>query len=386
MNIFYWCPFLSKVATVNAVLNSAISLKKYSKNKINPHIINAVGEWYQYKSTIKDNDIGLINFIKFNNIYESLPRFSYLKSRFSYLLICILSISKLYNFLRQRKKEDVFIIHLISSLPLLLILFFNFKCKFILRISGFPQLNFFRKLLWKLSKNKISLVLCPTNATKNNLISQKLFSPNSFLTLYDPVLEISKFNKLKKENIPEELRQKKFILNIGRLTNQKNQIFLIKNFKEILKNYPDLNLVILGEGELENKLKRVTKELNIYNKIFFMGYEDNVFKYLYNAEYFVLTSKWEDPGFVLIEAAFSRIPIISSDCTNGPNEILSNGDAGFLFESDNENSFLSNFQNATTTSLQDLKMKKLLALKNAKKFTGFRHFLRLNEALKSIIK
>ena len=52
MNIYYWCPFLSNVATVKAVLNSAISIKKYSKNTISPHIINVVGEWNQLKDQI----------------------------------------------------------------------------------------------------------------------------------------------------------------------------------------------------------------------------------------------------------------------------------------------------------------------------------------------
>ncbi len=385
MNVYYWCPFLSKVATVQAVLNSAISLKKYSKNQISPHIINAVGEWDQFKNIIGDKKIGLVNFINSDFVYKTLPRFSYLKSRLSYFLICILSFSKLYSFLKQRKEGDFFIIHLISSLPLILVLFFNFKCKFVLRISGYPQLNIFRKLLWKLCKNKISLVLCPTIATKNNLVSQNIFRPNSYYILYDPVIEIEKFNKMKKEKIPEILKQKKFILNIGRLTRQKNQIFLIKNFKEILKNYPDLYLVILGEGELEYYLKKISKKLDINDKIIFTGYDDNVYKYLNKAEFFVLTSKWEDPGFVLVEAALSRAVIISSDCPNGPKEILNNGTAGYLFKSDNQDSFLENFKKAKNETIQNLRMKKILALKNSKNYTNYRHFLSLQSILKSNI-
>jgi len=176
MNIYYWCPFLSKVATVQAVLNSAISIKKYSKNKISPYIINTVGEWNQFKNIIDEKNIKLVNFIESKSLYKSLPRYSYLKSRFSYMLIFFLTILQLYKFLNKRTKNDIFVIHLISSLPLLLILLFNFKCKFILRISGYPKLNFFRKLLWKLCKNKLSIILCPTEDTKENLISKKIFN------------------------------------------------------------------------------------------------------------------------------------------------------------------------------------------------------------------
>ena len=385
MNIFYWCPFLSKVATVQAVLNSAISVKKYSKNQISPHIINAIGEWDEFKNTIEEKNIGIVNFTNSKNLYKLLPRFTFLKSRFSYLLICLLTISQLYKFLKKRTIEDIFIIHLISSLPLFLILLFNFKCKFILRISGYPHLNFFRKLLWKLCRNKLTIILCPTIDTKKNLISQNIFNPDSYHTLFDPVLEIKKINKMKKENILSNIENKKFIINIGRLTKQKNQSFLIKGFYEILKFYPDLYLVILGEGELKNYLKDISKKLKIENKIFFIGYDPNVFKYLNKAEFFILTSKWEDPGFVLLEAAFSRIPIISANCPNGPKEILSNNEGGYLYNSDDLESFVNNFKRASTDPHKILNEKKLNALKNSKNYTNYRHFLNLEKILKTIL-
>ena len=54
MNFYYWSPFISNVATVKAVINSAISIKKFSQ-KINPTIINAIGEWNEYEEMIKKN-------------------------------------------------------------------------------------------------------------------------------------------------------------------------------------------------------------------------------------------------------------------------------------------------------------------------------------------
>ena len=66
-----------------------------------------------------------------------------------------------------------------------------------------------------------------------------------------------------------------------------------------------------------------------------MGYQDNVYKYLFNnVILFILTSKWEDPGFVLIEAAICRSLILSSNCPNGPKEFLKNGMGGYLFKND----------------------------------------------------
>jgi glycosyltransferase involved in cell wall biosynthesis len=381
MNIYYWCPFLSKVATVQAVLNSAISVKKYSKNKISPYIINTVGEWNQFKNIIDEKNIKLVNFIESKSLYKSLPRYSYLKSRFSYIVIFILTILQLYKFLDKRTKDDIFVIHLISSLPLFLILLFNFKCKFILRISGYPKLNFFRKLLWKLCKDKLSIILCPTEDTKENLISKNIFNFKSYHVLCDPIIEVSKFSRMKREKLLNRLNEKKYIINIGRLTRQKNQKFLIEGFNEILKLDPNLHLIILGEGELENELKKLSSRLNIENRIFFLGYRDNVYNFLNNAKCFILTSDWEDPGFVLIEAAFSRVPIISSNCPNGPNEILDNGNGGYLFKSNDQLDFISKFKQFSNDNDKLLKKRKLNVLKKSKNYTCFRHFQNLQKIL-----
>ena len=47
--VFYWCPFISKVATIRAVIKSAQSLKKYSNKRYEPTIINVAGEWNEFK-------------------------------------------------------------------------------------------------------------------------------------------------------------------------------------------------------------------------------------------------------------------------------------------------------------------------------------------------
>ncbi len=381
MNLLYWCPYLSKVATVQAVLNSAASVKQYSKNNLNPQILNSVGEWNEQEKHIKSKGIELINLTNSKTFYSNLPRNSYIKSRISYLLIGIVSIYKLYKFLKNKKEDDVFIIHLISAIPLILSIFFNFKCKFVLRISGYPKLNIFRSFLWKLSNKKLSAIMCPTLDTHNYLVDNRIFDKQKCFVLNDPILEVSKFNTLRNEKIEEDFSAKKYILNIGRLVNQKNQIFLIKAFKRILEVDKNFILVILGNGELERKLKSLSKKLKIEKNIFFLGHVRNVFKYLKNAKYFILTSKWEDPGFVLLEAAFSKTSIISADCPNGPREILENGKGGFIFKSNNFDNFLEIFKKAEMTDIDVINKKKKEVLKKAMNYTKFRHFKNLNRII-----
>ena len=149
--------------------------------------------------------------------------------------------------------------------------------------------------------------------------------------------------KLKNKNF-NEFKSQEFLLSVGRLTKQKNFIFLIKNFNIILNNFPKLKLVILGEGELKNDLINQCKKLNIQDNIIFKGHVDNVFKYYKNALCFVLSSNWEDPGFVLIEAASARTPILSADCPNGPREFINNDQGGYLYTQNDNANFLKKFQ------------------------------------------
>ena len=383
MNFYYWSPFISNVATIKAVLNSAISIKKFSQ-KINPIIINVIGEWNQYKEIIKNDKINLINFKEDPDFYENLPRYSYIKSRFSYLIICLKSAIKLYRFLSKKKDSDYIILHLLTSLPLILIILFDFKCKFVLRISGYPKLNFFRKFLWKLASKRLHKISSPTRDTRKMLIDKKIFKASSIKLVRDPIIDINELNFLKKEKVEEKI-QNPFLVSIGRLTKQKNHKFLIKAFKILKKKHTELKLVILGAGELEKELKGITQNLDLSEDILFLGYKKNVFKYLKKSIAFILTSEWEDPGFVLIESAATKTTIISCNCKNGPKEFLNNGEAGYLYEKGNFNSFEKAFNQFYSdyklTDNGNLKKKKLNALKESSKYTKFNHYKEILEMI-----
>ena len=120
---FYWCPYISEVATVRSVINSTKSLKKYSNEKIKPYIINVVGEWNNKKEYLENFGINFVE-LKNKNLINKLPKLGFIKSRFTYLIILLFSIRKLHNLLRK-EKPDFLIVHLISVIPLILLIFFN---------------------------------------------------------------------------------------------------------------------------------------------------------------------------------------------------------------------------------------------------------------------
>ena len=76
MNIYYWLPFIGKVGTVDAVVNSAISLQKYSKNNYQVTIVNAVGEWSDYLSFFEKNNIKVIT-LRNSSVFKKLPKLGF---------------------------------------------------------------------------------------------------------------------------------------------------------------------------------------------------------------------------------------------------------------------------------------------------------------------
>jgi len=124
------------------------------------------------------------------------------------------------------------------------------------------------------------------------------------------------------------------------------------------KKYKNLNLIILGDGEEKKQLEEKINKLNLQKKVFLIGYKNNIFPYLLNSKIFVLSSLWEDPGFVLIEAGISNVPVMSSNCPNGPIEIIENNRNGFLYKTNSKEDFLNTFDDFIKSKTSDIKKKK----------------------------
>jgi glycosyltransferase involved in cell wall biosynthesis len=92
-------------------------------------------------------------------------------------------------------------------------------------------------------------------------------------------------------------------------------------------------------------------------------------------------SLWEDPGAVMIEAAFCNKIVISSDCISGPKEFLLDGKGGYLFKNNNLNSFVKTINDFLQDNNHNILLKKINAKKNSKKYTLFNHFKQLDALL-----
>ena len=333
--VFYWSPFTSKVATIKSVLNSAEAVNRsLKKENFKAYIIDAVHEWKTFEGEIKKKKIELI-YLNKNSIFNLYKKDGFIRSRLAYWYIFFKSFFPLIKIL-QEQKPNYFVIHLISSLPLFLFIFKNFKSKLILRISGLPKMTLFRKLLWKLASKNIYKITCPTIDTFKDL-SKFEFLRKKLCVLNDPIININEIQKSRKreviinKDINHIISNKKFLLSIGRFTKQKNFLFYLKCIPDILKLDQELYFLFIGQGEETKKFLEISNKLNISDKIFIIDSTKNVHYFMKKAQALVLPSLWEDPGFVLVEAGYNNCQVLSSNCPNGPSEIIAD-DGGYLFE------------------------------------------------------
>ena len=379
--VFYWCPVISNVATINATINSINSINSFSHKDYEAKVIDTYGEWQKIskKKNIESKNIfsfGKIGFI------EKIPSETFIFSRIKYLLIFFFSFFKLKNFLK-REIPEYLIIHLITSLPLLLNCIYSFNTKIILRISGKPKMNLFRSMIWRIALNKIFKVTFPTLETLKEFKKLKLVDDDKLELLYDPVLNLKDISNKKHEIIPEHyLKKEKYFLSIGRLTKQKNFNLLLNAFRKILPNNKQYKLVIIGDGEDRKNLNKIINKHNLKDYVYLIGFKENVFKYFKNAECFILSSLWEDPGWVIIEAIASNTIVLSSDCPSGPKEILNN-ERGILFKNNSELDLIKSIDYFKRLDENKKKIIKFKAKIFIKKFTLLHHHKKLLSILNS---
>lgn len=139
-------------------------------------------------------------------------------------------------------------------------------------------------------------------------------------------------NEIKqKSNEPFDKIREKYIIAVGRLMEfEKGYDILIESIRLLKKEGINKKLYILGDGVDREKIQKKIIEFNLKENIQIMGFEDNPYKWMRNAELLILSSRGEGLPTVLIEALICKVPIISTDCKCGPKEILANGKYGVL--------------------------------------------------------
>ncbi|WP_038082075.1 glycosyltransferase [Thioalkalivibrio sp. ALgr3] len=121
---------------------------------------------------------------------------------------------------------------------------------------------------------------------------------------------------------------KHYIVAVGRLARQKGFDTLIESFAKVKDK--DCDLVILGEGELRGELEALAKNLGIAQRVHMPGFVKNPHSVMASAQLFVLSSRWEGFGLVIVEALALGAPVVATDCSGAPRALLRDGELGHL--------------------------------------------------------
>lgn len=145
---------------------------------------------------------------------------------------------------------------------------------------------------------------------------ESLFGAENFKVIYNAVDPGKfQFNLEKRKTMRKKLgiENEKIIGNIGRYSNQKNQLFLIDIFMELIKIRSNVKMLIIGEGPLEKDIKDKIKENGLEKKIFVLPFQNNISDYFQMFDLFVLPSLYEGLPVVGVEAQYSGLNCVFSD-------------------------------------------------------------------------
>lgn len=189
-----------------------------------------------------------------------------------------------------------------------------------------PNWTFLTRLMYGDCYKMVSI----TDESKT--LIEKKHRLKNLIRIYNPIdidSVIEKSNEL--NDLPYD-----YIIGVGQMeTNIKQFDKLIDSYAESILPKSNIHLVLLGDGERKLMLQKLAKDKNVDDKVHFLGYQRNPFKYLKNAKFFVLSSLNEGLPNVILESLACETPVVAFDCLSGPNEMIQHRENGLLVENQN---------------------------------------------------
>ena len=314
------------------------SLETGGAEKLLVDIVNALYE-------TKDYEIHILTKLKSNSYF-----FNLIKDKIKYDFLLEKksegffsktrdSILKKINFKKFSDKVDIIIDFLDGD-------FFSYikniknKKKIVWLHSSYKNLLIRKKNIDEKLKNYDKILVIADDMEKELLEVRKDFKNICKIDNFVDYQEIDK--KLNEElKIDFDFNQKYF-LTVCRLNEEQKDL---KTLIEAFSSYKgDEKLVIAGDGPDRKMLEDLCIEKNLKDKVIFLGMINNPFIFMKNSQAFILSSKVEGFGLVLVEALYCGAKVISANCPTGPSQILLNGEAGELFEVSNIDELLNKLE------------------------------------------
>lgn len=189
------------------------------------------------------------------------------------------------------------------------------------------------------------------------LLANKLQMPENTFNVLPNMVEDGFLNR-KIDKIID--RKKPVFFTMSFLTERKNHRLMLDAFKHVLKQIPSAVFNIGGDGDIKHELIEYSKKLNIINNVCFLGKlsRNEVIEHMSNCDVFLLASKFETFGVVIIEALALGKPVITTDSI-GPRDII-NSENGILLSDSTPQTFgnamvdvINNYENYDAESIRN---------------------------------
>jgi glycosyltransferase involved in cell wall biosynthesis len=165
-------------------------------------------------------------------------------------------------------------------------------------------------------------------------LARELRLARSRLRTIHNAVELAEIEQHAAELPPMELAvSEPYLIAVGRLERQKGIDVLLRAFAASAHRTTH-RVLLVGRGSHEQQLRELADELEVADRVTFAGWQDNPWSLMRRASLFALPSRWEGFGNVVIEALACGAPVVVSDCSYGPKEIIRNGVDGLVFPVD----------------------------------------------------
>jgi len=315
---------ITNLAVGGAQDNTLLTLEKLDKKKYDITLLcGKSGNWIKRACSIPGIKIYFINELirKIHCFYD------------------IIALIKIYLYVKKNKFS---IVHTHSSKA-------GFSGRLAAKLAGVPVIihtihgfpfhdymnpvkrNFFIILERFLAKISTQLI----TVSKLNLrkaVQLKIAKEPKFTNIYSGIVFKNFDEKINKQRKRETLNidsDAKVISLIGRLSKQKGQQYLLKAVPDVISQYPNIQFLIIGDGELKKYLIKLTTKLKIENNVRFLGFRNDISEILQITDIFVLSSLWEGLGRSLTEAMYMNKPVIATSVEGVP-EIVKHEKTGIL--------------------------------------------------------
>ena len=158
------------------------------------------------------------------------------------------------------------------------------------------------------------------------------------LVLHNPV-DVEMITKKSKESLPHQFARKKDVtrlISIGTLNERKGHLRLLKAVKLLIQDDYDIELLLLGKGNLHDNLSKYIINNQLGDRVFLLGYQENPYNYLASSDIYVCSSYAEGYNTAITESLVLGKAVVSTECSGVKEQLGENNEWGICVPNSEE--------------------------------------------------